>query len=76
MKFVKLVRSEPSADERIQGLIEEELKHFGFDKGDAMKQIEEMNKTFIEKNSNSLSHRLEGKIHRFSSINSIDIASF
>ena len=62
MKFVKLVETETIADERIRSLIDEELKTFGFQKGDANKQIEESNKKFIEKNLSSLPHRVEGKI--------------
>jgi len=59
MKFVKLVEIEPIGDERIRSLIDDELNKFGFQKGNANKQIEESNKKFIEKNSNSLSNRVE-----------------
>lgn len=61
MKFVKLVETETIGDERIRSLIDDELNKFGFQKGNANKQIDESNKKFIEKNSNSLSNRVEGE---------------
>ncbi|CAF4248555.1 unnamed protein product [Rotaria magnacalcarata] len=61
MKFLKLVETEPIADERIRTLIEDELKTFGVKQGDSTKNIEELNEEFIKNHSNSLSHRAEGK---------------
>ncbi|CAF3365910.1 unnamed protein product [Rotaria socialis] len=59
MKFLKLVETEPIADERIRTLIEDELKTFGVKQGDSTKNIEELNEEFIKNHSNSLSHRAE-----------------
>ena len=55
-----LVQSEPLADERLRTLIDDELKLFDVKQGEATKTIEELNKEFLKKNSNSLTHRAEG----------------
>ncbi|CAF0802062.1 unnamed protein product [Rotaria sp. Silwood1] len=59
MKFLKLVETESIADERLRTLIEEELKTFGIKQGESIKNIEELNESFIKTHSNSLSHRAE-----------------
>lgn len=59
MKFLQLVEKEPSQDERIRTLINEELKDFSVTQGDLWKKIEYLNAEFLKSHSNSMSHRLE-----------------
>jgi hypothetical protein len=42
-------------------LIDEELKTFNIKQGDSIKKIEDLNTEFLKTNSNSLTHRAEGK---------------
>lgn len=60
-----LVQSEPVANERVRGLIDEELTSFGVKQGDAVMKIEDLNAEFIKNHPQSLAHRAEG-IHPLS----------
>jgi hypothetical protein len=42
-------------------LIDDELKTFNINQGNQIKKIEDLNAEFLKKNSNSLTHRAEGK---------------
>jgi hypothetical protein len=42
-------------------LIDDELKTFNITRGDQIKKIEDLNAEFLNENSNSLTHRAEGK---------------
>ncbi len=56
-----LAETEPITDERLRTLIDDELKTFNITQGDQIKKIEDLNAEFLKKNSNSLTHRAEGK---------------
>ena len=56
-----IVENEPTIDERVRIIIDEELKLFGVKQGDSIKKIEELNAEFIKNHSNSLAHRAEGE---------------
>lgn len=55
------METEPITDERLRTLIDDELKTFNIKQGDSIKKIDDLQTEFIKNNSNSLTHRAEGK---------------
>jgi len=55
MKFIRLLETEPIADERLRTLVDEELKTFR----DSTKTIEQLNAEFVKTHGNSLADRAE-----------------